>query len=358
MEETILVVEDETDVRDNIQDILECKGYKVLTAENGQSAMEYLNREIPDMIICDIMMPLMNGFELLEELQKDRNKAKIPFIFLTAKVETENFRKGMNLGADDYIFKPFDIEELLNAISTRLGKKNVSWEILTEMQEQISLKIPHELRTPLVHILGFAEIIEDEEDINEIKGMVKKIRTSGKELHRKIEKLLLHQDLIVKQYRTDKRKPFQGTVITEESLFACVSKLSAELEPVERVKVTVETQTVPINEWLLQQLVKELVENGLKYSDSKCKVYVRGYLFGEYYIITVSDSGRGMDTDEISFITAFNKFGESRLSENGLGLGLAIAEKITRLYSGYLKIKSEINTFTTCEAAIRLMVNC
>src|SRR5678810_349488 len=118
----ILVIEDNNEVRENIAEILELSNYKVLTAENGKIGVELALSESPDLIICDIMMPVLDGYGVLHLLNKHVETYGIPFIFLTAKAEKPDLRKGMEMGADDYLTKPFDSIELLNAIEIRLRK--------------------------------------------------------------------------------------------------------------------------------------------------------------------------------------------------------------------------------------------
>ncbi len=118
----ILLIEDNKDVCENTADILELSNYEVATAENGKVGIEKVKTVKPDLILCDIMMPVMDGYEVLEELSKEVETARIPFIFLTAKVDKSDFRKGMNLGADDYLTKPFEEHELLEAVTSRLKK--------------------------------------------------------------------------------------------------------------------------------------------------------------------------------------------------------------------------------------------
>ena len=122
MKNTILVIEDESGIRDNIRILLECENYTVLTAGNGSEGIEKANAFHPDLIICDIMMPEMSGYDVLKTLLGKNSSLSVPFIFLTAKVERCDLRTGMELGADDYIFKPFSAEDLLNAVSARLKK--------------------------------------------------------------------------------------------------------------------------------------------------------------------------------------------------------------------------------------------
>lgn len=118
----ILLIEDNQEVRENTAEILELANYKVITAENGKKGVEMAKSELPDLIICDIMMPELDGYGVLRFLGKDVQTASIPFIFLSAKAEKEDLRKGMGLGADDYLTKPFDDMELLDAIEVRLKK--------------------------------------------------------------------------------------------------------------------------------------------------------------------------------------------------------------------------------------------
>ena len=122
---SILVIDDNPDIRENTAEILELAGYKVLTAENGKKGVETALKEKPDVIVCDIMMPELDGYGVLHLLRKNNDMQHIPFIFLTAKTERSDFRKGMEMGADDYITKPFDDIELLNAVEIRLRKSEI-----------------------------------------------------------------------------------------------------------------------------------------------------------------------------------------------------------------------------------------
>lgn len=120
----ILIIEDNQDVRENTAEILELANYEVTTAEDGKQGVALAKLTKPDVIICDIMMPELNGYDVLLQLNEDKITASTPFIFLTAKTERTDVRKGMNLGADDYLTKPFDEEELLGAVASRLYKHN------------------------------------------------------------------------------------------------------------------------------------------------------------------------------------------------------------------------------------------
>ena len=125
MKATILVIDDNKDIRENTAEILDLAGYKTFMAENGKKGVEIALKENPSLIVCDIMMPELDGYGVLHLIRKNEGTEQIPFIFLTAKTERNDFRKGMEMGADDYITKPFEDIELLNAVEIRLKKASI-----------------------------------------------------------------------------------------------------------------------------------------------------------------------------------------------------------------------------------------
>lgn len=125
MSKKIVLIEDNKAVRENIVEILELANYEVRSAPNGKKGVDLVQKECPDLIICDIMMPELDGYGVLHLLNKSKKTSSIPFIFLTAKTDRADFRKGMEMGADDYLTKPFDDIELLNAVETRLRKNDL-----------------------------------------------------------------------------------------------------------------------------------------------------------------------------------------------------------------------------------------
>lgn len=134
----ILIIEDNKDIREGTAEILELADYEVLQAENGKQGVELAGKHIPDLILCDIMMPELDGYGVLHLLGKNPQTAGIPFIFLTAKTERQDMRKGMEMGADDYLTKPFDDVELFNAIESRLRKADIHKELNSQSFEQLS----------------------------------------------------------------------------------------------------------------------------------------------------------------------------------------------------------------------------
>ena len=134
----ILIIEDNLDVRENTAEILTLARCSVITAKNGKEGVELAQKEMPDLIICDIMMPILDGYGVLHLLSKNGDTSSIPFIFLTAKADRADFRKGMEMGADDYLTKPFDDVELLNAIESRFKKNAILKREFTKNIEGIN----------------------------------------------------------------------------------------------------------------------------------------------------------------------------------------------------------------------------
>jgi DNA-binding response OmpR family regulator len=143
----ILVIEDNNEVRENIAEILELSSYEVITAENGKTGVEFALQQSPDLIVCDIMMPELDGYGVLHLLNKHIETYGIPFIFLTAKSEKTDLRKGMEMGADDYLTKPFDGIELLNAIEVRLKKAESIKQSVAKNNDDINAFISNAKQT-------------------------------------------------------------------------------------------------------------------------------------------------------------------------------------------------------------------
>ncbi len=172
----ILVIEDELSVRKNIIKILELENFQVFDAENGLLGVESARENNPDLIVCDILMPELNGYQVLSKLQADSRTAMIPFIFLTAKTEKSDRRQGIELGADDYLIKPFDADDLLTAIKARLKKQEKFLEKINTLSTEVDKlnnfldtkdgmleNFDREIRRPLANIKLAIEMLQKEE---------------------------------------------------------------------------------------------------------------------------------------------------------------------------------------------------
>lgn len=205
----ILIIEDEKNIRDTIMEILELNEYETAIAENGLIGIAKALQFKPDLIICDIMMPEMDGFETLKNIRAINDISNTPFVFLTAKTETRDFREGMNSGADDFLNKPFNTQELLKVIQLRIAKSNQERELfvkeinnlkneiklLQTSINKLSFNNSHVLRAPLLKILGLINyLIEDsgkksKMDLNAL-AMLKESCLELSEATEEVEKIL------------------------------------------------------------------------------------------------------------------------------------------------------------------------
>jgi len=161
----ILVVEDDLALLEGIRELLELTEYKVITAMNGQEALDVLEKQRPDLIVSDIMMPEMDGYEFHEKVSEQPQLNAIPFIFLTARGEKADIRRGKDIGVDDYITKPFDDEDLLVGVRAKLsrwdGLRKQRDEEVSDLKSKILLTLSHEFRTPLTYIINYSDLLAE-----------------------------------------------------------------------------------------------------------------------------------------------------------------------------------------------------
>ena len=193
----ILVVEDHKPLLTAIQEVLEVEGYSVLTAGNGVIALDVMANNTPDVIIADIMMPQMDGYTLYERVRAQPDWVPIPFIFLTAKAERDDILRGKDLGVEDYITKPFDPEELVIAVRSRLRRsrsiQQASAVKFDQLKQQIVTVLGHELRTPLTYVSGYTNLaLEDPESLSpqELQEFLGGIKRGADRLTRLVEDLM------------------------------------------------------------------------------------------------------------------------------------------------------------------------
>ncbi len=198
---SILVIDDNNDIRENTAEILDMAGYKTLTAENGKKGVDLALKEKPDLIVCDIMMPELDGYGVLHLLRKNPDMQSTPFIFLTAKTERTDLRKGMEMGADDYITKPFDDIELLNAIEIRLKKAEVFEQKYSMSQPGISQFLKDVKDTGLMSKLAEQYSIESYSKKQTLYQERKRPRFLYYLVKGKVKAVRMHED--GKEYITD-----------------------------------------------------------------------------------------------------------------------------------------------------------
>jgi signal transduction histidine kinase len=357
----ILVIDDEEWLREMVHLALSQRGYDVIEAGNGSTGIEMAQKQLPDLVLCDVNMEKVDGYRTLSSLRNEPATAAIPFILMTGLADSAGMRHGMELGADDYLPKPFTIDALYAAVEARLKKaqtvRQEAEKKLSDLRDNISLMLPHELRTPLNGILAYGEILAADAatlPAHEVAEMGQVIHDSGKRLERLIENFLIYAQLellstdMQKIHALRKKKTMDACGLIERH-----SRAQAELagRP-EDLELDLANVPVPISEEYLAKIVDELTQNSLKFSPRGRKVRVGLTELSNIILITVTDQGRGFSTEHVTKVGAYMQFDRKMQEQQGLGLGLTIAKRLTELHGGTLIIQSERGVKT--EVTIKL----
>lgn len=344
----ILVIDDEEWLREMVQLALRQRGYDVIEAENGAVGVEKARKDLPDLVLCDVNMERMDGYLTLSSLRSDPTTAAIPFILMTGLADNAGMRHGMELGADDYLPKPFTLDALYAAVEARLKKAQTVREEaerkLASLRDSISMALPHELRTPLNGILAYGEILTADsaslkpEEIAEM-GLV--IYQSGRRLERLIENFLIYAQIELLSADPQKVHSLRGhptehpaPVIEEHA-----RKHAAEASRNADLELNLRDTPVPISAEYLSKVVDELVQNAFKFSGAGQIVSVELNETPEAVLLIVEDRGRGFSTEYITKVGAYMQFDRKMHEQQGLGLGLTIARRLTELHGGTLTIQ-------------------
>ncbi len=358
MKRKILFVDDEPNILAAIKRTVRYtrKNWDIQLAHSAEEALELLHAsDYPDLIVCDVMMPGMTGFDLLQELQKNPETAVIPFIFLTGRGQKDDHRHGMELGADDYLVKPFQPDELLAAINTRLEKKEkqelVSHEQLEALRGSFILAMPHELRTPLSIVSGYADLLTDPAiDISrdELVEIGRGLSDAARRLNRLVENYLMYAQIEVALVSKDHYPEIREARVQNPGDLVKAIALARAVQSGREADFTIRTENalVRITDEHLAKIVEELIDNALKFSEKGTQVFVRAEPDGEGYTVEIEDKGRGMSREAIANIGAFMQFERSFHEQQGTGFGLVISRRLAELHGGKMRIEGEPQEFT------------
>lgn len=346
----ILVIDDTAEIRSDIGFLLMSEGYEVLEADSGRRGIELAQTWAPDVIVCDINMPQMDGYAVLEQIRNLAVTRITPFIFLTARSERIDVRAAMDAGADDFITKPFQPPELITSVRTQINKTEMRIKAtearLRELSENITTAVPHELRTPLNTVSGYANMLmtqAHEIDADQVVEWAQYIKEAGERLYQLVEHQILYVRLQVSAHTAEKRAEYAeshlndvndlvemiGTQIGDKS--GRMSDLQFDLEPAPSVALTYPD---------LIKILIEILDNAFKFAPVNHPIYVTGRTRPDSYTISIKDQGRGMTAEQISRIGPYMQFDRAIYQQPGLGLGLAIVQEYIELYGGRLEIIS------------------
>lgn len=347
---TVLAIDDSPEIRLIIIETLNLFGLQTLSAEDGITGIKMAQEHLPDLIICDINMPKLDGYGTLKAMREDESTATIPFIFLSGATDKITIRKGMELGADDYLTKPFSPKELMTAVNTRLEKQaelqRLSDRKLNELRGNLTLALPHELRTPLNGIMGLAHLmVEDHASMppEEVLESARFIHESALRLHRMIENFLVYSqiELMASESKTIEVPASVTPVAVQDLVPEFARKIAARHKREGDLLLRIENACLLVPSENLAKIVEELIDNAFKFSDPGKPVLVAAEAQGGKFFFTVADKGRGMTGDQISRIGPHIQFERKTFEQQGAGLGLFIAKRITELLGGQILIDSK-----------------
>jgi len=353
----ILVVEDHEPLLAAIQHVLELENYAVLTASDGIEALQVMEETQPDLIVADIMMPRMNGYDFYEAVRERPEWVPIPFIFLTARAEKEDRLKGKSLGAEDYIIKPFDPQELLIAVRARLGRaqaiQKASAASFEQLKQQIINTLSHELRTPLTYIQGYTALaLEDASSPNDLQDFLVAIKKGADRLTRLIEDMLLLIQMDTGQAADD----FENLAETRPDLDGIVeSTVKKYTKRASRQGLTIKVETPPrlpqvrLCEPFFVDALSRLLDNAIRFSQDEGKrVQVSVRASSEWVEVAVQDEGVGIAADQIPYLfERFRQIDREQMEQQGAGLGLAIAQELIALHEGEITVDSQFGAGST-----------
>jgi two-component system sensor histidine kinase/response regulator len=352
----ILVIDDEEWLREMVRMALNQRGYDVIEASDGSVGVEVARKELPDLVLCDVNMEKLDGYGTLSALRNDSATATIPFILMTGLADNAGMRQGMELGADDYLPKPFTLDGLYGAVEARLKKaktvQDKAQDALTDLRQNLSMMLPHELRTPLNGILANAEMLAADPSsfsFEVIADMGRDIAQSGRALERLVGTFLAYSQVEILRADPQVNVSLQAkrTAKAAQCAEEAARKQAEEAKRPGDLQLDLTPMTVGMSEEYFSKLVSELTHNAFKFSKPGTPVNVTLAATAGTVVLTVSDRGRGMTADQITKIGAFMQFDRKTNEQQGLGLGLTIARQLAEIHGGALTVQSALGVGTT-----------
>jgi signal transduction histidine kinase len=348
----VLVVDDNADMRTYLSRLLG-ERWQVETAPDGAVALQRIHEDAPDLVIADVMMPVMDGFELLQSIRSSEAVAKVPVMLLSARAGEEASAEGLRAGADDYVIKPFSARELVARVESRLTQARLraaerrareAAEQANHARDVFFTMLSHELRTPLMAVLAWTALLKsDKLDPAEAVHALDLIERNARVQRRLVDDLLDISRIVTGRLRIDPRPV--------SSLAQMISTVVDSFRPAASAKhLTVDTEIEPAAGTIngdserLQQVVWNLLSNAIRFTPAGGRIQVCYARAGEQVELVVHDSGQGIAPEALPRL--FERYWQGSNSQRrshgqGLGLGLAIAHRIIELHGGHISARSD-----------------
>jgi two-component system, sensor histidine kinase and response regulator len=345
----IQVVEDDPHLRMAISETLRSFDFEVETFANGALALAWLEHHRPDLILCDIMMPEMDGYTFLRHTRADPQLRTLPFIFLTARTSQADQRLAREIGIEDYLTKPIDSESLVVAIKNALRRQQAMREEMQQEMEALRNRIvsvlQHEFRTPLTFVLGYAEYlleaIEGSFDPEELRSSLAAILDGGQRLQRLIESFLLLAELQAYNLKVEDLSD-----VSAASLWAMAMQGVDLAIRQANLQTVVDDRNshllVNINAQLVGESLRRLLDNAVRYSRPEAKTLTLSVEWLAPYVgFRIEDEGIGMTPEQVQTLARpFEQPDRENRTTPGAGLSLALVRHVAKLHGGSLEIKS------------------
>jgi len=363
----VLVIDDEASIRDVIAVTLKKNGFDVFSAANGLEGLELARKQLPNLIVCDVRMEVVDGYQVLTAIRNDPTTSWIPFILITAEQSRSSMRHGMQLGADDYVLKPFAATELIDAVTARLRKHEVlvqqAESKLELLRSQLSTALPHELRTPLNGVLGYADILRKqfaELEPIEVSQMAERIYKNGKRLQRLVENFLIYAqvELLKMDYQKIEQLRRNQAADVDKLIDKTARQRAYESGRSTDLHLQLVRAAVAMSSDYFIKIFEELFDNAMRYSKKGTALHVVTELQDNRLVLHIRDEGRGLTPEQLQNIGAYMQFERKIYEQQGSGLGLTVARRLTELHGGTLDIQSEYGKGTTVIATIPTSTKC
>jgi two-component system, sensor histidine kinase and response regulator len=366
--EHIIVIESDDIHRSFLVKLLEGQGYSVSEASTGLNGMKKTLDSKPDLIVCNAILTDMTGNEFLREIRLLPETRFIPFLVFAMEASPEVIRKSMNLGADDFLTSRNSNSELLETIAERIKKRNKEKELYRVEQnlfrQRVVSMLPHEFNTPLVGILGGIRILKEKfddlddsekKDLLEIAfNMTRRLERMSRNYTSYLKLEISAGDIKLFDQITSGNTKKAEQFIKQTALEECEEMhRNTDIE----FNIDIGEYEISISNQNLALLVSETVNNAIRFSENGKKIAITGSVSNNYMILKVKDSGRGMTEEQIANIGAFVQFEREFYEQQGAGLGLFLAKKITEMHKGKFEITSKLGKGTTVTFHIPVLLN-
>ncbi len=355
----ILVVEDNPVMADAICDVLEMAGHETFVAPDGVEGLTMIPKAGPDLILSDVMMPRLDGFEFYQAVRANPAWVFIPFVFLTARGQEEDVLLGKRMGADDYLVKPYSPESLLATVDSKLSRSkaiaHAAGAEMESMKRTITRVLGHELRTPLTWIQGFAELLlgsADSMSPEELHMSLQSIKSGSDRLGRLVEDAVMLTMLDSGQALEEFYLLAQVTDALDSHVRQAINRVQANADHrgVKLInEVPADLPSVLLEPRLFTEALVRVLDNGVKFARPGSASFVKVVATtrpGEVELL-ISDNGVGISADQLGRIfTPLFQADRSRHEQQGVGLGLAVARGLISLHRGRIWAESQVDEGT------------